>query len=224
MRMCETEGGAWLLGSHTADWSHTPITTRQYVLRSADCGRSWTVHPAARPHGWHAPGFDRMDEGRPIALGGERVLLVTRTPEGHLWAARSDDAGLTWTPPKLTTLVHPDAPPMVFHLADGTTLAAFHHNRHTGGHFSARDREELWVSLSEDGGLHWSEPRFVLANAAQKAPHRPENALAYSVSYVDAIADGGQLHLVISHQFRQLVYLRLGENLLRRLPDRADLS
>jgi len=29
-----------------------------------------------------------------------------------------------------TPLVHPDAPPMLFHLADGKTLAAFHRNRH----------------------------------------------------------------------------------------------
>jgi hypothetical protein len=112
---------------------------------------------------------------------------------------------------------------MLFHLSDGKTLATFHHNRHTGTHFSARDREELWVSLSDDGGRTWSEPRFVLANAARKAPHRPENALAYSVSYVDAFPDAGRLHVFVSHQFRQLLHVHYAEELLRRLPTRGRL-
>ena len=34
MRMCETDAGTWLLGSHEADWSYKPLMTRQYVLRS----------------------------------------------------------------------------------------------------------------------------------------------------------------------------------------------
>ncbi len=38
MRMCETEAGSWLIGSHEADWSHRPLQTRQYVLRSEDEG------------------------------------------------------------------------------------------------------------------------------------------------------------------------------------------
>ena len=47
MRMCETEAGSWLIGSHEADWSYQPLLTRQYVLRSEDEGASWQLLPEA---------------------------------------------------------------------------------------------------------------------------------------------------------------------------------
>lgn len=93
--------------------------------------------------------------------------------DGHHWATRSNDDGKTWEATAPTPLVHPDAPPMLFHLSDGKTLAAFHHNRHhdtnyvnLGENPGMQDRSEIWVSLSTDGGRRWSEPRFVFANAA----------------------------------------------------------
>ncbi|MHC4399568.1 MAG: exo-alpha-sialidase, partial [Planctomycetota bacterium] len=51
-----------------------------------------------------------------------RAVTFVRTAEGHIRETRSTDDGKTWTEPKPTPLVHPDAPPMVFHLADGRTL------------------------------------------------------------------------------------------------------
>ena len=86
---------------------------------------------------------------------------MARSPEGHLWQARSLDDGRTWSYPAPTPLVHPDAPPMLFKLSDGATLAAFHHNRHHDLDYTGlsgtkpelmADRSELWVSLSGDGG------------------------------------------------------------------------
>ncbi len=53
MRMCETDSGAWLLGSHEGDWSYKPLITQQYVLRSEEQGKTWTVLPNPR----HAGGF-----------------------------------------------------------------------------------------------------------------------------------------------------------------------
>ena len=70
MRMCETASGAWLLGTQKGDWSIKPLRTRQYLLRSEDQGQTWTLLPEKRPNGWYADGFDRMDEGRPIAWAG----------------------------------------------------------------------------------------------------------------------------------------------------------
>lgn len=229
MRMCETDSGAWLIGAHLGDWSVKPLLTRQFLLRSEDQGKSWTLLPDKRPNGWFADGFNRMDEGRPINLGGGKVLAMFRTPEGHLWAARSTDDGKTWSAPKPTPLVHPDAPPMLFPLSDGKTLAAFHHNRHAQTQYSGlsakmegmKDRSELWVSLSRDGGETWSEPRFVLANALAETEL---NAwYNHQCSYLDAFADAGTLHLFLPHRWKRALHLTLAESDLEKLPAKAAL-
>ncbi len=51
------------------------------------------------------------------AMDGQ-VVHHARTPQGHLFMAWSGDDGRTWTKPTPSPLVHPDAPPMLFHLAD----------------------------------------------------------------------------------------------------------
>ena len=71
--MCETSTGAWILGSHAADWSKRPLITRQYILRSEDKGKTWALLPGKRPDGWFSPKYSRMDEGRPIYLGNGEV-------------------------------------------------------------------------------------------------------------------------------------------------------
>jgi Neuraminidase (sialidase) len=230
MRMCETDTGTWLIGSHTGDWSKKPLQTRQYVLRSEDHGKTWALLPDKRHDGWFVKGFDRMDEGRPISLGGGKVLMMFRTPEGHLWVARSEDDGKTWTKPKPTPLVHPDAPPMLFHLSDGKTLAAFHHNRHAQSQYAGltsnmegqKDRSEIWVSLSRDGGETWTEPRFAFANAL--AETEPSTWHNHQCSYVDAFTDAGVLRLFVPHRWKRALYLTLKESDLESLPTRAEIQ
>ncbi len=230
MRMTETDAGTWLLGAHLADWSSKPIKTRQYLLRSEDQGKTWTVLPGARPNGWFATGFDRMDEGRPLNLGDGRVLFMSRTPAGHLFTAWSQDDGRSWTPPAPSPLVHPDAPPMLFPLSDGKTLVAFHHNRVPPT--NPRDlndkaetmkvRSEIWVATSTDEGRTWSEPRFAFANAVQ-----PVHAVAgfnFQCSYLDAFTDGGVLHLFLPHRWQQVVHLTIKESALATLPTVAELA
>jgi sialidase-1 len=230
MRMCETDSGAWLIGSHLGDWSVKPLLTRQFLLRSENHGKTWTLLPDKRPNGWFAPGFNRMDEGRPINLGGGKVLAMFRTPEGHLWAAHSSDDGRTWTEPKPTPLIHPDAPPMLFHLSDGKTLAAFHHNRHAQTQYTGlnakmegmKDRSELWVSLSRDGGGTWTEPRFVLANALAETEL---NAwFNHQCSYLDAFADDGTMHLFLPHRWKRSLHLTIKESDLEKLPTKAAIK
>ena len=224
MRMCETESGTWLLGAHEGDWSYRPLMTRQYLLRSEDQGQSWELLPDARPGGWHAGGFNRMDELRPIDLGGGEVYALARTPEGHLWDLRSHDDGRTWSDPKPTVLIHPDAPPMLFKLSNGD-LAAFHHNRHhdldyTGlsgdKEASMGDRSEIWVTISRDGGRTWGESRFVFANAL--APIYDVPFMNHQCSYIDAFVDEGVLNLFVPHRWHQALHLRLPEASLPALP------
>jgi acetyl esterase/lipase len=230
MRMTETDAGTWLLGSHLADWSPKPFTTQQYLLRSEDQGKTWTVLPNARPNGWTAKGFNRMDEGRPLNLGGGRVLFMSRTPQGHLFTAWSQDDGKTWAQPAPSTLVHPDAPPMVFPLSDRKTLVAFHHNKVPSTHHGdlsdhaelMKMRSEVWASLSTDEGHTWSEPRFVLANAA--APAHKVSGFNSQCSYIDAFTENGVLHLFMPHRWQQVLHLTIKESALSKLPTKAQLQ
>ena len=58
MRMCETGQGTWLLAPHTGqNYRHGDVSTRLYVMRSADGGVTWTLLPHPRPEGWVAPGL-----------------------------------------------------------------------------------------------------------------------------------------------------------------------
>ena len=225
MRMCETDTGTWLLGSHEGRWTRTPkgpVGTRAYVLRSEDKGKTWTVLPGKRPGGWYLEKFGRLDEPRPINLGGGKAMILARSCEGHLFETRSNDDGRTWSKPKPTALVHPDAPPMLFHHPDGKRLTAFHHNRHSGGHFKQTDRSEIWVSLSADQGRTWSEPRFVFANAL--APGKQSDWYNHQCSYMDMFADGGDLHLFIPHRWKRAMHLRLKASDLKKLPTKTQLE
>src|SRR5205814_2244865 len=170
------------------------------------------------------PCFNRMDEGRPISLGGKNVLMLARTPEGHLWNLRSSDDGNTWSEPKATPLVHPDAPPMLFHLSDNYTLICFHHNRRHGGSYTGlsgqvpgmADRSEVWFATSSDGGETWSEPRFVFANAlAEGLGNRFRD---YNCSYLDMIEDRSVIHLFVPHRWERVLHLTFKESDLPRFP------
>lgn len=224
MRMTETEAGTWLLGSHLADWSVKPITTQQYLLRSEDKGKTWTLLPSERPDGWDVDAYQRMDEGRPLALGGGDVLFMTRTPEGHLFTAWSEDDGKTWTDPAPSSLVHPNAPPMLFPLSDGQTLAAFHHNKVPAtepgdpGHKleMMSMRSEVWVAFSTDKGHTWTEPHFVMANAVQ--PLHNVGAFNFQCSYIDSFHQDGVMHLFMPHRWQQVLHLTIRETALRELP------
>jgi hypothetical protein len=224
-RMCETDNGTWLLGSHEGDWSYKPLITNQYVLRSEDRGKSWRVLPDKRPMGWHLKEFKRMDEGRLLNLGNGQVLLMTRTVEGHIWFSRSFDDGCNWDEFRPSPLIHPDAPPMIERLTDKKTIVCLHHNRHHDTRYSGldgakdsamKDRSEIWASFSKDGGISWSEPRFLFCNAL--APDRDSPWFNHNCSYLDMIPDNGILNILVPHRWQQVLFLRISEVELLKLP------
>ena len=230
MRMCETEAGTWLLGTHESDSSKRPLQTHCYILRSADRGENWELLPRPRPGGYQLPSFNRMDEPRPLDLGNGRALFMARTPEGHLWQSWSEDDGRNWTEPAPSSLIHPDAPPMLFTLSDPGTLIAFHHNRHhdldyTGLNSakfdSMADRSEIWFSLSTDCGHTWSEPRFVFANALAETLESPFRN--HQCSYIDMFVDGGCLNIFVPHRWQRVLHLRVEEGDLANMPRANDL-
>jgi len=133
-----------------------------------------------------------------------------------------DGRGKTWSKPKPTALIHPDAPPMLFHHPDGKTLIAFHHNRHSGSHFKSEDRSEIWVSLSADRGRTWSEPRFVFANALAATSGSAWHD--HQCSYLDAFAEGEDIHLFVPHRWKRALHLRLKAGDLKKLPTKTQIS
>jgi len=220
MDMCETDKGTWLLGSHDGDWTITtkgPLRTRQYILRSEDKGNTWTLLPDAAFNGWYLEKFNRMEEGRVIDIPGGAYLLC-RTAEGHLWNLRSYDDGLTWSEPAPTSLVHPDAPSMLFRLSDNKTLIALIHNRYTPEkpHFNQADRMELWFSLSRDHGRTWSDPKFLFANFVDQVRR-------HNVSYTDMFIDDGLVNFVIPHLWEEVIIVSMKESDLHNLPSKEKL-
>ena len=219
-RMCETEAGTWIISAHEGDWSYKPLITRQYLLRSEDQGVTWELLPGARHGGWCVLQYGRMDEARPIDLGGGKVYCQARTSEGHIWDMRSEDDGKTWSKPKPTTLVHPDAPPMLFKLSDGKTLICLHHNRHSvscdeyrglgSNPESYEDRSEIWFATSSDDGHTWTEPQFLFVNAL--APTFKQPFFNYQCSYIDAFVDDGILNLFVPHRWSRALHLQIKES------------
>jgi hypothetical protein len=229
MRMCETDAGTWLLGTHEGDWSYKPLHTKQYILRSEDKGKTWTLLPGKRPNGWYVEKFNRMDEGRPLNLGGGHVIIIIRTPEGHLWITRSRDDGKTWTGPRPTPLIHPDAPPMLELLPDKKTIVCFHHNRHHDTAYTGlsgekeiqmKDRSEIWVSFSEDGGETWTEPGFLYCNAL--APTLESPFRNNQCSYMDLFADGDILNMVVPHRWHEVLFMQIKIDELYKLPKKNE--
>jgi predicted neuraminidase len=228
MQMAETSAGTWLLGTYTVEvqeWADQHRTRRdiQYVLRSVDQGRTWTLVPGPRPGGWKTPGTERMLEGLILPLPGARAVMFTRSTTGRIWEMRSADDGLSWSAPTPTTLVHPDAPPMIYALPDGR-LAAFIHNRPASDPHWNRgydDRRALWFSQSKDEGRTWDEPRLLTADICEPG----DNGRGWiEVGYADLHVDGGEFHLFFSHQKRQILQLTGRIDDLAKLPTQADLA
>jgi hypothetical protein len=224
MNMTETDEGAWLLAPQTGAYSGhgQAFACWLYVHRSEDQGKTWIQSPAPRPSGWQWIPGHWMAEGHPLALGNGRVVLFVRTDEGHVWQLRSKDDGKTWTNLFPTSLVHPDAPPMIQKLSDGKTLIALIHNRNTGGIYNRDDRSEVWISLSHDDGFTWTEPRFFMSTATTTTRllfgHEQ-----YCLTYCDLLANDGMLNIFLPHLWRQVLQVRMPESELSRLPTKHDL-
>ena len=119
---------------------------------------------------------------------------------------------------------------MVWHLSDNKTLISLHHNRHIRTQYDGlhgqmdgmKDRSEIWVSLSHDGGRTWTEPRFLFANAT--VPNPAKNGwFNHQVSYLDAVIDDGTIHIFCPHLWNRAVYLRIEEKSLEMLPTAAEI-
>ena len=85
-----------------------------------------------------------------------------------------------------------------------------------------RMRSEVWASLSTDEGHTWSEPRFLLANAA--APVHKVSGFNSQCSYIDAFTENGVMHFFMPHRWQQVLHLTIKEDALGKLPTKAQLQ
>jgi len=200
--MTETDSGAWLLGSHNADWSVKPLKDQAVpVFARTIRARHGRWLPGPRPDGWFAEGLDRMD-GRPINLGGKPRALHVAHATGPSLYAWSEDDGKTWTKPAPSSLVHPDAPPMLSHSRrqDARCLSITTKCRTRCGDLDEKSenmkvRSEIWAATSTTAGNTWSERDSSFANAGPGGSQSA--AWNYQCSYLDAFTDDGVLHLFV---------------------------
>jgi predicted neuraminidase len=123
--------------------------------RTGDLGRTWNR-------------TDPLNDGKKIAAiqptilfrgprGGDKLLAIGRTRQGHIFRTTSGDGGKTWSPISLTELPNPNSGIDAVTLADGRQLLVYNH--------TDRDRSPLNVALSQDGD-HW-QAALVLENEPQ---------------------------------------------------------
>ena len=86
-----------------------------------------------------------------------------------------------------------------------------------------RDRSEIWVVQSQDGGRSWSEPRFLFANLTRPNPNK-NGWFNYNVSYLDAVIEDGVVHLFCPHLWNRAVYMTISESSLYDLPSALELA
>lgn len=78
------------------------------------------------------------------------LQMFFRTSHGRIWTARSDDAGRTWSEAVPTELPNPGAGIDAVTLPDGRLVLAYNP--------TTRGRTPLWLRISEDRGVSWSDP------------------------------------------------------------------
>ena len=111
---------------------------RIHFERTGDLGRTWQrIEPAG-----DGGGLDAIQPSI-LFLGGEKLLAVGRTRQGHVFQVRSDDNGKTWGPPTATALPNPNAGTDAVTLRDGRHLLVYNH--------TAKGRSPLNVAVSADG-------------------------------------------------------------------------
>lgn len=112
-----------------------------WIERSQDNGKTWTRHgPVVPPEGG-------MIQPSVVEVSGDHLRLYARTDKaGRIAVSDSTDAGVTWSPARLTELPNPNSGLDVIRLKDGRYLAVYNH--------TTRGRSPLNLAISDDGD-HW---------------------------------------------------------------------
>jgi sialidase-1 len=188
-----------------------------YLAYSDDVGKTWqrTAHLTENV----AVG---LNESCVAQRADGSLLMVLRSWRGNSFYSESTDQGTTWTTPRPSGVVNPDAPTYLTRIPGTDDLLMiwncnFNLSRHTlhvpakegrpaidvplGGH--ATSRCPLLCAVSRDGGRTWGLPRVL------------ENDLNYEWGYPGVIFNGADM---LIHYFRSPAITRGRELVLARAP------
>ena len=125
------------------------------ILRSTD-GIHWT--PFGALHVWIPKmtpySTNGLDEPSIVELADGEILMVMRNGSSRHYESRSRDGGLTWAPPRPSSLTGHNTPTGLWRLDRSKEIIAIWNN-------SPVYRRPLSVAISSDGGHTWSIPRNV---------------------------------------------------------------
>ena len=116
------------------------------------------------------PGRGAMEPGV-VELTNKIVLQVIRTQAGQIWTASSPDNASSWTKPKPSGIVSPEAPSTIGRLPTGELVLIYNPSVEHGISGMA-SRTPLACSISKDEGATWSTPKLI------------ESDLTHTYSYV----------------------------------------
>lgn len=149
----------------------------------------------------------RMQHGQPtlqptvIPSDSTHALALLRyagSPPNRIWAANTDDAGLTWHSARPLALPNPNSSVMALRLKSGTLLLAYNPTKH--------DRNQLALATSNDNGAHWKFARFLEQSASSS------DEFSYPALLEDA---QGYIHLTYTYKRQSIKHVMFTETWLR---------
>jgi hypothetical protein len=137
---------------------------RVVVLMSDDEGKSWRRGASVLAADAAGARQNFMEPGV-VALGSDRLLMVIRTKLGCQYLSESADSGETWSAPRASSLLSPEAPATIVRLPGSDNLLAVW-NDHCEQPESYRrthppKRTPLAAAVSRDGGRTWGNHRII---------------------------------------------------------------
>ena len=136
----------------TTAWDGHAITLWCY---SDDEGATWKE--SSTWWGLPVPSGSGLQEPGLVQLADGSLFSWTRTDVGTAYSFRSQDNGLTWSPPEPTELKSPNSPASIKRLPHSSTLMVVY-NDHSGRFpFPPKRRAPLVVAFSTDGAKTWKK-------------------------------------------------------------------
>jgi len=136
-------------------------------------------------------------QGSLFPLAADRLLMLMRTKEGHVWRVESPDGGYTWHGLRPTSLPNPNSAIDGVVLPDGAMLLVFNDTDRGRDPMQWDLRYPLTVALSRDGGENWQRVLILETGPGE-------------FSYPAAVIDyAGRVHVVYTWRRREIRHVVL---------------